>query len=166
MNILDLVQVKNDKSYRQFGIFDGMRGVVVDKNDTTEIDVLFFNPAKIGEYVVAKISRDDLIVEKEELPQKAKQEILSQLDWIIKNAHAEFSQNKFKAYDNVQLVNDGKYKQYGLAVGDVGTVVDDVVVKDCVLVQFDNAKPDEDGFVDCISVNINDLIKASKIDIS
>ena len=75
MKKLQLVKLVNEKPYLKNNLQNGMHGIVVDEN-LNNISVLFFNPQNVGSYAVINVYVKDIVLEKENLPDKMKNEIL------------------------------------------------------------------------------------------
>lgn len=153
---LDLVRLIDDTHYIHTGITKGMYGIVINANKDNS-DVIFFNPQNMDDYIIVKIRVSDLSIENEKLPKQIQAEIQTKLEWIKNKAKTTFLPSAFKNYDRVELINDEKYKTYGLKNGDIGYVIDCTVIKGTILVYFDSARPDDDGFTDSISIKVDDL---------
>ena len=156
MKTLDLVRLINDKPYNDLGLNEGMHGIVINA-DNQDADIMFFNPQNIDDYIIVKIRANDMKLENEKLPKQVQAELQSKLNWLINKSKTSFAQPKFKNYDKVKLINDEKYKAFGLKNGDIGYIMDCSVIKGRILVYFDSTKPDADGFIDTISVKLDDL---------
>ena len=100
MKKLDLVKLINEKPYIENNLQKDIHGIVVSEN-ANEIAVLFFNPQNTGDYAIVNVSVCDLIVEKEKLPNKIQQEIITNLDKILKKAKNCLEPVKINNYDIV-----------------------------------------------------------------
>ncbi len=156
MKKLDLVRLINEKPYMHLGLTEGMRGIVIKENPG-EADVLFFNPDNIGEFAIINVNSRDIVLEKETLPDSVKNEMTEKMEWLIKKAKKSFSPAEFSQYDKVELVNEENYREFGLHKGDIGCIMEKMMITGDVLVYFDSATPDEDGFIDCVLVKLADL---------
>ncbi len=157
MKKLDLVKLKNDKSYKNFGLVKNMHGIVVELQ-FDKADVLFFNPQNVGDYAIVNVKLLDLELEKEKLPAELEKELLSKLDDIIAKAKNEIQPIKIKEYDMVELiVEEDKYAKFGIHKGDRGCVMDNNAVQNYIEVDFSGIDKDGNFYGDCISVKINDL---------
>lgn len=157
MKKLDLVKLKNDKSYKNFGLVKNMHGIVVELQ-FDKADVLFFNPQNVGDYAIVNVKLLDLELEKEKLPAEFEKELLSKLDDIIAKAKNEIQPIKIKEYDMVELiVEEDKYAKFGIHKGNRGCVMDNNAVQNYIEVDFSGIDKDGNFYGDCISVKINDL---------
>ena len=157
MKKLDLVKLKNDKSYKNFGLVKNMHGIVVELQ-FDKADVLFFNPQNVGDYAIVNVKLLDLELEKEKLTAELEKELLSKLDDIIAKAKNEIQPIKIKEYDMVELiVEEDKYAKFGIHKGDRGCVMDNNAVQNYIEVDFSGIDKDGNFYGDCISVKINDL---------
>jgi len=156
MKKLDLVRLINEKSYVHLGLAEGMHGIVI-KEKRKDADVLFFNPENIGEFAIINVNLHDIVLETETLPNSVTGEMTEKTEWLIANAKKSFSKAKFSQFDKVELVNEEDYREFGLRKGDIGCIIEKTMIQGEVLVFFDSATPDEDGFIDCISVKLADL---------
>ncbi|MGN1099261.1 MAG: hypothetical protein ACI4S9_02870 [Christensenellales bacterium] len=71
MKKLDLVKLKNDKSYKNFGLVKDMHGIVVELQ-FDKADILFFNTQNVGDYAIVNVKLLDLELEKENFRQNLK----------------------------------------------------------------------------------------------
>ena len=157
MKKLDLVKLKNDKSYKNFGLVKNMHGIVVELQ-FDKADVLFFNPQNVGDYAIVNVKLLDLELEKEKLPAELEKELLSKLDDIIAKAKNEIQPIKIKEYDMVELiVEEDRYTKYGIHKGTRGCVIDNNAVQDYIEVDFSGIDKNGEFYGDCISVKIDDL---------
>ena len=157
MKKLDLVKLKNDKSYKNFGLVKDMHGIVVELQ-FDKADVLFFNPQNVGDYAIVNVKLLDFELEKEKLPAEFEKELLSKLDDIIAKAKNEIQPIKIKEYNMVELiVEEDKYAKFGIHKGDRGCVMDNNAVQNYIEVDFSGIDKDGNFYGDCISVKINDL---------
>lgn len=157
MKKLDLVKLKNDKPYKNFGLVKDMRGIVSGTN-FDDVDVLFFNPQNIGDFAIVNVKFVDLELEKEKLPAELEKELLSKLDDIIAKAKNEIQPIKIKEYDMVELiVEEDRYAQFGIHKGDRGCVMDNNAVQNYIEVDFSGIDENGKFYGDCISVKLDDL---------
>lgn len=157
MKKLDLVKLKNDKPYKNFGLVKDMRGIVSGTN-FDDVDVLFFNPQNIGDFAIVNVKFVDLELEKGKLPAELEKELLSKLDDIIAKAKNEIQPIKIKEYDMVELiVEEDRYAQFGIHKGDRGCVMDNNAVQNYIEVDFSGIDENGKFYGDCISVKLDDL---------
>ncbi|MFQ6723942.1 MAG: hypothetical protein ACLRFE_01225, partial [Clostridia bacterium] len=154
-NIVKLINCKEE--YKNKNLYEGIHGLVLSaKKD--KVEVLFLNDNNIGEYIVAIADKEDLIIEKEQLPQN----ILDDLDELMGNTISKekkaLSKNKFKKDDWVELiVEKDKYTKDGVHIGAQGPVLFDYMIKNEVLVDFTFVDEDGEVYGDCIAVHIDDI---------
>lgn len=152
MKEFDLIKLINNKPYIESNLKNNMHGILLQKK-ICSADVLFFNPNNLGDFVILEIGLKDFIVEKEELPQEIKNQLKIKLSSLKCNSKTKLEENKLKVFDIVELiVENDKYKKFGLNKGDRGCIIDDKIVKNHVLVDFNNINSCE-----CFSINIDDL---------
>lgn len=157
MKKFDLVQLKNEKPYIASNLTKGTHGVVIDAN-YDKLDVLFFNPKNQGDCIIVQINANDVIIEKEKLPEKIIDDLNENLENIKLKSKTKFELLRIKAYDMVELlVEDEKYLKFGIHKGDKGRVMDDDAVQNYIEVDFSGIDKDGEYYGDCISVNIDDL---------
>ena len=156
MKKADLVKLKNDSLKNELGLTADYHGIVLDAN-LDSADVLFFHPKIFGEYIIKKLDKSDLIIEKEKLPSDVENELFSDLDKVYKEAKDSFSEPLFKEFDKVQLTVEKEcYSKYGIHKGAIGCVVNDEVV--CGKVEVDFIFPEEAAlYDDTVSVKISDI---------
>ena len=157
MKKLDLVKLINEKPYIENNLKKDMHGIVISENANT-IAVLFFNPQNIGNYAIVNVSIRDLIIDKEKLTNEVQQEILLNLDKILKNAKSNLEPVEINNYDMVELlVEEDRYTKFGIHKGDRGCVMDNKAVQNYIEVDFSGIDENENFYGDCISVKIDDL---------
>ena len=157
MKKLDLVKLVNEKPYMKNNLQKDMHGIVVSE-DFNEIVVLFFNPENIGDYAVVNIRTEDIVVEKEKLPNDMQKELLSKLDQILSKSKNYIEPITINNYDMVELlVEEDKYTKFGIHKGDRGCVMDNKAVQNYIEVDFSGVDKDGNFYGDCISVKIVDL---------
>ena len=154
-NIVKLINCKQE--YKDKNLHEGIHGLVLStKKDKAE--VLFLNDNNIGEYAVAIVDKEDLIIEKEELPKNILDDLDELMGGTISKDKKAFSKNKFKKDDWVELiVEKDKYIKDGVHIGAQGPVLFDYAIKNEVLVDFTFVDEDGEVYGDCISVHIDDI---------
>ncbi len=157
MNKFDFVELINlrDK-YKLQNLYLSAKGFVIENCDKSS-KVLFLNEFNEGDYAFVEVFNDDLKLTKEQPSRQL-------IDFIKVNlenfAHRTkgFKPRKFKAYQQVELlVEDEKYTKFGIHKGDTGTIMEDVAVKDNMLVDFGKLDENNNYYGDCVSVKINDV---------
>ncbi|MDE5538896.1 MAG: hypothetical protein K2J20_00210, partial [Bacilli bacterium] len=128
MDKFDLVRLKNAAPYAEYGLQGEIHGIVLSVLEE-KADVLFYNAKNIGNYAIVNVNTWDIAAESEMLPKKIQSEIESKLDWLKANASSSLTPAVFKEYDYVELINDEKYKQFGIHNGDVGCIMHDTTIK-------------------------------------
>ena len=157
MKKFDLISLKNEIPYKEYNLQQDMHGIVLEC-DANKLDVLFFNPKNQGDYIIVKINKNDVAIEKEKLPENIIKELTAKLDSLKSKAKNKFDYIEFKSYDVVELlVEDEKYTRYGIHKGARGCVMDDNAVQDYIEVDFSGIDEYGNYYGDCISVKINDL---------
>ena len=157
MKKLDLVRLRNEVPYKKFNLEKDMRGIIVKVNSSNSL-VMFFNPQNIGEYAIVDINNYDIVTEKEQLPSKFYDELLFNLDSIMKRAGDKIEPLDIKPYVQVVLlVEDDKYTRYGIHKGDTGCVMDSKAIKNYIEVDFSGVDENGESYGDCILVKLDDL---------
>lgn len=160
MKRYDLVKLTNATAYKNFGLVDGMHGIVVDICDGY-FNVLFFAPENVGKSVIVKIKSADLVKEKERLPAETEKELSDRIEEIIRKSGTKIEAVKIKNYSVVRLTAEkDRYAKYGIHKGAVGTVVDTDAVNDYIEVDFSSVDEDGNCFGECICVKTEDLEEA------
>lgn len=151
IKVLNTIKYFNSQSVQEHGI------VIEETNQTYK--ALFLNEACLGDYVIKDIDKSDAFIEQTFLPNDVERALNQGLSELIKNAKAEFSQSKFNQFDEVVLLDDmGKYKKFGLQSGDKGVIIEDLTIKNKVLVDFSKQNK-ENPYGDCVSIDVSDLKK-------
>lgn len=160
MNKFKIVKMKSlKKEYERYNLSLNELGLIIDQ--TSELaTVLFFNRLNLGDYALTEIFLKDLIEVGAELPEEFAIEvegyIKDNLDKIKKKTRLD--NIDFKEFDCVELiVSKEKYIEQGIKKGDTGIIASDKIVKNSVLVDFSSSNTQK--FLDCISVDIQDLKK-------
>ena len=157
MKKLDLVKLINEKPYIENNLHINMYGIVISENVNT-IAVLFFNPQNIGNYAIVNVNKQDLILDKEQLPDEIQRELSMNIDKILKKAKNILEPAKVNEYDLVELmVDEERYTKFGIHKGDRGCVMDNKAVQDYIEVDFSGIDKNGNFYGDCISVRIDDL---------
>ncbi len=157
MKKLDLVKLINEKPYIKNNLQKNMHGIVISEN-SGEIAVLFFNPLNIGNYAIVNVRLQDIVVEKEKLPNVMQKEILINLDKILSKAPNHLDPVTINNYDMVELlVEEDKYTKFGIHKGDKGCVMDNKAVQNYIEVDFSGIDENGNFYGDCVSVKIDDI---------
>ncbi len=158
MKKFELIKIINEKPYLKHNLSKDMHGIVLEKLGET-LNVLFFNPKNIGDFVVVKnIRQTDINVEKEQLPEEMKRELETNIDKILKKAKSKIEPVKIKEYEMVELlVENEKYTKFGIHKDDTGCVMNANAVQDYIEVDFSGIDKNGEYYGDCISVKIDDL---------
>ena len=157
MKKLDLVKLKNDRSYKSHNLIKGMQGGVVDVN-FDNADVLFFNQHNVGDCAIVNVKTMDLDLDKEKLPTEFERELLSKLENLKLKAKNVIEPIAINEYDMVELlVEEERYIKFGIHKGDRGCVMDNNAVQNYIEVDFSGIDKDGNFYGDCISVKIDDL---------
>lgn len=157
MKKFNLILLKNEKPYIKNNLKSGEHGIVVGCKDNV-LDVLFFNPKNQGDYIIVEINVNDVIEEKEKLPDNVVKQLDAKLESLKIKSKKILMPLKIKMYDRVELlVEDKKYTKFGIHKGDTGCVMDDDAVQNYIEVDFSGIDKFGNYYSDCISVNIDDL---------
>lgn len=157
MKKFDLVCLNNNTLYKNYGIEKNMHGIIIEINQNC-VSVMFFNPHNLGEATLIDINKNDISIDKENLPDYIKVELENKLERIKSNRNKIFTTPKFKEYDKVMLTTeDKKYLKFGLHKGDIGFIMDNNMVGNCVEVDFPYLDEDNEHFGENFSINIDDL---------
>lgn len=157
MNKYDLVKLLNDTLYLINNLKKNMHGIVVGGNSKF-VDVLFFNPHNLGDYAIVNVNANDLIVEKEKLPDQIQKELSFKLNKILKNSKNTLVPVQINEYDEVELlVEKDIYTKHGIHKGDRGCVMDNEAVQDYIEVDFSGVDENGNFYGECISVKMEDL---------
>ncbi len=159
MKEFDLVKLVNANKYLDRGLYKDIHGIVLNV-DMNGSNILFFNETNIGEAIVVNVLNDDLIVEKEKLPETFIKEIIEKLDIEKLIQKPKLEVISLKAYDYVELlVEDENYSKYGLHKGETGCVLEGGIIRGKCLVDFTGIDKTDQVYGSCIMVNIKDLKK-------
>lgn len=159
MKKYDIVKLINSNPYKINGLSKDDHGIVISQIQGN-LEVLFFNPKNIGEYIIIAVKSNDVVLENESIPDQIKRELDAKIEHIRDKANVSFQIQKIHAYDYVELlVEDKKYSQYGIHKGARGYVMDDNAVDNFIEVDFSEIDEQGNFYGDCISVKINDLKK-------
>lgn len=157
MKQFDLVNLKNNKPYIKYNLQKDYKGIIVDKSNN-QLNILFFNPKNLGQYIIINVNEQDVEPNNEQLPQNLTTELLNNLTKIKNNAKINFESINIKQYATVELlVEDKKYSKFGIHKGAIGCVMDNNAVQDYIEVDFSGINNNGEYYGDCISVKINDL---------
>lgn len=153
-NFVELINVKD--AYKTYNLFLNAKGFVIETYGRSS-KVLFLNEFNEGDYAYLEIFNEDLKLTKEQPPNQLVDFVKSNLEKFTLKEKG-FKRREFKAYQKVELmVEDEKYAKLDIHKGDVGTIMDDVSVQDCLLVDFGRLDENDNFFGDCVSVNISHL---------
>lgn len=157
MNKFDFVELINLKDkYELQNLYLNAKGFVIENYEGLS-KVLFFNEFNEGDYAFIEILNDDLKLTKDQAPQQLIELIENDLEKFYPKEKG-FKPRKFKAYEQVELiVENEKYAKSGIHKGDIGTIMEDVAVEDCMLVDFGRLDENNQYSGDCISVKIDDI---------
>lgn len=159
MKKFDYVILKNAKPYQQYNLEKNMHGIVLSSNASI-LEVLFFNPRNLGDYIITNIASVDVNIANMTLPKDILKAFDEKLDDLRLKSKIKFEPLSIKAYDAVELiVEDSRYTKYGIHKGAKGCVMDDNAVQNYVEVDFSGINERGEYYGDCISVRIDDLKK-------
>lgn len=156
----DLVKLKSSFLKNDTNNLDmAEMGVVLKLDVDNKLQVLFFNSYNKGDYAVASVSSEDVLLVEEKSSEEFKSLVCSFYD-KIDYSKTSLVGIKFEDVCEVELVNDRpKYKKFGLKKGDRGFVAIDYAVKNEVLVDFSGNAGLEGENMGLVSVLLNDLQK-------
>lgn len=154
LNFVELINLKEE--YKTYNLYLHAKGFVIEKYERTS-KILFFNEFNEGDYAFVEIFNEDLKLTEDQPPKQLKDFMENNLKSFVLKEKG-FKPKKFKAYQQVELlIEDEKYARSNVHKGDIGTIMEDVVVQDYILVDF--GRPDENNnyLGDCVSVKIDHL---------
>ena len=158
MNYKLVLLKKINDEYKKLGLHEENPGIVLNENHDKS-DVMFCNDFNQGDYLVLTVNNSDLEFTNMFLPEN----LVADFENFIHRSQNEiflkthFKEIPFNECDYVELiVEKEKYAKYGLHKGDRGVVASDKAIKNSVLVDFENASDDFDGFC---SIDYKDIIK-------
>ena len=157
MKKYDLISLKNDTPYKKYGVEKNMHGLIIDVLQN-HAQILFFNPRNNDEFTLIYVNKSDIALDKEVLPENIK----SMLDMNIKKLKSKenfvFTTPKFKLFDKVELVVEkDKYAKLGLRKGEIGFIIDDIIIDNRIEIDFTNLDENNKYYGEAFSININDL---------
>ncbi len=157
MNKFDFVELINLKDrYNLQNLYLNAKGFVIENCDNSS-KVLFFNEFNEGDYAFLEIVNEDLKPTREQPPKQFVDFIKSNMERFTLREKG-FKPRKFEAYERVELlVEDERYTKFGIRKGDIGTIMEDVAVQNCMLVDFGRIDEKNNFYGDCISVKIEHL---------
>lgn len=159
MKKFDYVILKNAEPYQQYNLEKNMHGLVLTSGADI-LEVLFFNPHNLGDYIITNIATIDVDTADITLPKDIVSELDEKLDNLRSKSKIKFEPLSIKAYDAVELiVEDTQYTKYGIHKGTKGCVMDDNAVQNYIEVDFSGINERGEYYGDCISVKIDDLKK-------
>lgn len=103
MKKLDLISLKNAKPYKEYNLQQDTHGIVLECG-VNNSDILFLNPQNQGDYLIVKINKVDVSIEKEQLPENIIKELTSKLHNLNFKAKDGFDNLQIKSYDMVELM--------------------------------------------------------------
>ena len=163
MNTNSIVCLCNLKTqYKQKNLYLNAYGVVLKNLPNNKSLVIFFNDKIIGDYAIVEVNNIDLKIEKEKLPPKMFEELISSDKLSEKNLMKKQSFKKllFNECDFVELmVEDEKYSKFQIHKGNTGVIATNSAVDNEILVDFSGIDENGQYYGDCISVNIDDIKK-------
>lgn len=159
MKKFDYVTLKNAMPYQQYNLEKNMHGIIL-ASDAGILEVLFFNPYNLGDYIITNIASTDVNITNIALPKDILRELDEKLDNLRLKSRIKFEPLSIKAYDAVELIaEDSQYTKYGIHKGAKGCVMDGSAIQNYVEVDFSGVNEYGEYYGDCISVKIDDLKK-------
>ena len=157
MKKYDLISLKNESPYKKYGIEKNLHGIIIDILQN-HIQVLFFNPRNNDEITLLYVNKSDIYLDKEMLPENIKIELEKNIDKLKTKENSIFTTPKFKLFDKVELIVDKeKYSKFGLHNGDIGFVIDDVIISGNIEIDFPDLDENNEFYGETFSINIDDL---------
>ncbi len=157
MKKYDLISLKNESPYKKYGIEKNLHGIIIDILQN-HIQVLFFNPRNNDEITLLYVNKSDIYLDKEMLPENIKIELEKNIDKLKTKENSIFTTPKFKLFDKVELIVDKeKYSKFGLHNGEIGFVIDDVVISGNIEIDFPDLDENNEFYGETFSINIDDL---------
>lgn len=157
MKKYDLISLKNESPYKKYGIEKNLHGIIIDILQN-HIQVLFFNPRNNDEITLLYVNKSDIYLDKEMLPENIKIELEKNIDKLKTKENSIFTTPKFKLFDKVELIVDKeKYSKFGLHNGEIGFVIDDVVISGNIEIDFPYLDENNEFYGETFSINIDDL---------
>lgn len=166
MSNLKLVRLINEKPYKKYNFEKNIHGVVLESNSNS-LEVIFFNPNNVGEYVIVIVDKKDINFEKETIPVKFEKELNGKLDAIKANAKSYFEPITFKDYNSVELIVEKEcYAKLGVHKGNTGCIMSSKAIQNYIEVDFSGIDKNGEYYGESLAVNINDIkiIKDSDTD--
>ena len=156
MKKYDVVKLTNLKDYsKQNNLYLDVQGIVLEYGDETS-KILFFNQYNQGDYAYLEVENKDIEIVYNGASLAFENYMKDNLHNFIPKEKG-FKKKEFEAYNQVELlVEDERYSQYGVHKGDIGTIMEDVAVKDHILVDFGRLE-NNNYYGDCLSVNLKDV---------
>ncbi len=81
MKKFDLVCLNNNTLYKNYGIEKNMHGIIIEISQNY-VSVMFFNPHNLGEATLIDINKNDISIDKENLPDYIKVELENNIERI------------------------------------------------------------------------------------
>lgn len=157
MKKYDLISLKNESPYKKYGIEKNLHGIIIDILQN-HIQVLFFNPRNNDEITLLYVNKSDIYLDKEMLPENIKIELEKNIDKLKTKENSIFTTPKFKLYDKVELiVEKEQYTKFELHKGEIGFVVDEIVINNSIEIDFPNLNENSEFYGDTFSIDIDDL---------
>ena len=157
MKKYNLISLKNDSPYKKYGVEKNAHGMIIDVLQN-HVQVLFFNPRNNDEFTLIRVNKSDINLDKEELPENIKSILEKNIEKIKTKENYTFTSPKFKLFDKVELiVEKEKYTKFGLHKGEVGFVIDDIIINNSIEIDFSNLNENNKYYGETFSININDL---------
>jgi len=159
MKVIKLINLNSE--YIKHNLYLNCLGIVLSENKDFA-KILFINEQILGDYAILDVNKKDIEEQLTEIPTQYLK-LLNINDKINDDNFMQkhsFKIKQFNEGDMVKLITrKEKYIKNDVYKNDIGIVVSNYLVKNEVLVDF--TKCDNLGVCsgNCISVNINDLIK-------
>lgn len=154
MKKYDLIRLINNMPYKKYGIEKNTHGIIID-NLQNYVKALFNNPRNDDEFTLICVNKSDVDLDKEIIPENIKNVLDKNIEKLKTKENYIFTTPKFQLFDKVELiVEKEKYSKLGLHKGELGFVIDDVVISNNIEIDF----PDlDENYGETFSIDIDDL---------
>ena len=157
MKKYDLINLKNDIPYKKYGLEKNTHGIIIDVLQN-HVQVLFFNPLNNNEFTLIYINKSDIDLDKEVISENIKSMLEKNIEKLKLKENYTFTSPKFKLFDKVELiVEKDKYVKFGLHKGEIGFIIDNIVISNSIEIDFPNLDENNEHFGEAFSIKIEDL---------
>lgn len=157
MKKYDMIKVVNVEDYSEYNLYPGAKGVVIKDNGET-VDALLFNDYNEGDHAFLEINKIYIRPICVDMPQVLRECIRNNLNGIKHNKKG-FKPRLIRAKQSVLLLTERtEYAERGIHEGAVGIIMEQIAVKDYVIVDFRQKDLNNNIYGDCIPVKLEDLM--------